>query len=183
MSGIENTNRHAAELPGIRFLGPEDARELMRVRHRAIRECAVHFGTPVGVELQKNLEHYRRQLLRYRSRGEAALLGGWLDGRLVGLTGIRVRTHLGCRVGLVYSTFVEAALRGQGLGGRLVRRAQTEIQNKWGLSHCLLNVEVSNTRALKLYQACGFEITGTQRGAFWIQGAPHDVFVLERKTV
>ncbi|MDF3129036.1 GNAT family N-acetyltransferase [Kiritimatiellaeota bacterium B1221] len=163
----------------IRFLEPEDALSLMQLRHRAIRECDIYFGTPRRVELARRMPYYRRQLLRYRMQGRAALIGAWQGEQLLGMTGIRIRNHRGALVGLIYSTFIEQAFRGQGFGKLLVEEGVRQIQALWQIEHFLMQVEVHNLKALKLYQNCGFEITERQELAFWIDGVGHDVFVLE----
>jgi len=180
MDKVLNSNLKVPSEPEIRFLGPEDAPELMRIRHRAIGECAENFGTPVGVELKRGVDYYRRKLLRYQNFGYAAMLGGWEGEVLSGITGLRTRTYHGQEVGLIYSTFVEKSFRSRGVGKYLVEEACRQIQVKWGLRHFMMNVEVHNENALKLYQNCGFAITGQEKFAFCIDGDSHDVYVLER---
>ncbi|WFB36089.1 N-acetyltransferase [Kiritimatiellota bacterium B12222] len=179
MKRIHNSNLKPDIAPVIRMMQMEDAVGLMRLRHRAIRECAANFGTPLHIELARDLPYYRRQLFRFGKRGWALLLGCWQGDALVGMTGIRVRKYKGESVGLIYSTYIEPCFRGQGLGKALVEEGRRQIEDRWGLTHCLMHVEVHNKRALHLYQECGFEITSKQERAFWIDGMAHDVFVLE----
>ncbi len=84
-------------------------------------------------------------------------------------------------MGLIYSTFIEREFRGQGMGEALVIASRQKIDVRWGLQQCFMNVEVHNEPALRLYQRCGFSITGRENAAFFIDGAAHDVYVLEWK--
>ena len=66
------------------------------------------------------------------------------------------------------------AARRQGLGERLMRAA---IDAAWakGLTRIELSVRADNTRAMALYERCGFEYEGTLRRGFCIAGQNCDV--------
>lgn len=165
--------------PLIRILRVGDAPELMALRHRALRECPGYFGTPPQIELAKNLEVYRRQLARQRKGGKSAILGLWQGPHLVGMAGLKLRRQRTGPAGLIYSMYLEPDSRGQGFGKRLLTFARDEIFQRWQVTRCLMNVEVHNQIALKLYQQAGFRIIDTETAAFWIDGRPHDVHLLE----
>ena len=164
-----------------RYITPRDASALRTLRHRAIEECAAQFGTPPEIEFARGTDYYRRQLVQGFQKKTKATLGGWVDGDLVCMAGIRRRRTLEGPVGLITSMFVEPAWRGRHIGGYLLDQAMKRIKDTWQLSIFQMNVEVNNEKALRLYQRHGFEILKRQNNAFTINGTPHAVYLLEKK--
>ncbi len=162
-----------------RILRPGDASALMRVRHQAIQECPWNFGTPPGIELAKGSGYYRRQILHYRLRGTAAILGAWQEQNLVGIAGLRIQRQHPTACGLIFSMYVLPTHRGQGQGRCLLEQARLYLQEYFLTSCCQMNVEVNNSAALRLYESCGFHIIGRENGAFRIHGQAYDVYLLE----
>lgn len=60
---------------------------------------------------------------------------------------------------------VARALRGQGLGAALLRRALADLRRQ-GAARCLLEVRCSNAPAKALYRRLGFEPLALRRGLF-----------------
>lgn len=179
MDRILKSNHSAPCEPTWRILDSKDAKSLMDLRHQAIGEAPTYFGTPKHIEFAKSLGSFRRELQRSQTTGSSAILGVWLENELIGMAGMKIRQVQGRKVGLIYSMYVKTAYRGQGLGKKLVIKAKEEIHRRWQLTHCQMNVEVGNQKALRLYKTCGFEIIGKEERAFWIDGVSHDVYVLE----
>lgn len=163
-----------------RYLKPEDAEALRDVRHRAILECAPQFGTPPQIELARSADHYRRQLERGRQWGGQAILGGWIQGHLSAMVGIRRRKTAEGPVGLITSMFVDPNWRRRGVGAALLRQACQRMVREWGVTRTQMNVEIHNHPAIELYARHGFRIIGQQDHAFIIEGVSHSVFLLER---
>ncbi|MDA3874712.1 MAG: GNAT family N-acetyltransferase [Kiritimatiellae bacterium] len=162
-----------------RILRPSDATALMRIRHQAIQECPWNFGTPPGVELGKGSGYYRRQILHYKLRGTAAILGAWRGRDLVGIAGARIQRQHPTPCGLIFSMYVLPSHRGYGQGRSLLEQARMYLQEQFHVFCCQMNVEVNNTAALRLYESCGFHICGRENAAFRIHGQSYDVYLLE----
>ena len=177
------TSPAAQEECKIRFrhLKPEDADALRDMRYRAIQECAPQFGTPPQIELARSAEYYRRQLERGRQWGGQAILGGWIDGQLSAMAGIRRRTFRERDIGLVTSMFVVPEQRRRGVGAALLRQACQRMVSEWGITRTQMNVEIHNQPAIDLYKQHGFQVIGQQDHAFVIEGVPHSVYLLERE--
>tara|TARA_R110000868_G_scaffold127493_4_gene335193 strand:+ start:145 stop:600 length:456 start_codon:yes stop_codon:yes gene_type:complete len=77
-----------------------------------------------------------------------------LDGRSVGELWLAKRGD-GC---FIYEIFLEAKLRGQGLGKQLMALVDSEA-TRLGFKVIRLHVFGHNKIATKLYQSCGYEVT------------------------
>jgi ribosomal-protein-alanine N-acetyltransferase len=100
-----------------------------------------------------------------------------LAGEVVGYIMCRVEygfSHLRklglARKGHVISIAVLEDHRGKGIGTRLLTTAHQEIAKK-SASECYLEVRVSNTRAVELYERLGYKITGRLE-AYYKDGEP-----------
>lgn len=165
----------------IRPLLPLHARELARIRHRAIREMPEAFGTPPEIELARGTWYYRRKLIRLASHQNEMLLGLWQDAALVGMGGLGRRLRDFDEFALVYSMYVVPEARGRGLASALLEFCTQHAKTLWNVSVCRLTVETNNTRALGLYQRAGFRVVDQEENAFKLKGNWHDVYHLEKR--
>ena len=94
---------------------------------------------------------------------------GWCDVTPVPFEGMGHVGRLG--MGLL------PAFRGQGLGGRLVREALSQVFAQT-LKRVELEVFASNKIAIRLYEREGFMIEGRKRGARFLDGAEDDILVM-----
>ena len=95
---------------------------------------------------------------------------GWVQ--LTGLDDIDRRAELG--IGLA------AEHRGAGLGGEALRLLLAHLRASWPLRKVGLRVRADNLRALRCYEAAGFERCGLLRADAWADGAWRDVVLMER---
>lgn len=77
------------------------------------------------------------------------------EGRIVGFVG--AFHHRTWRVGHIYTVNVHPDLRGQGLGRRLMDAAEARLADL-GMRRCLLEVNVENESAIRLYEKCGYTL-------------------------
>jgi predicted GNAT family acetyltransferase len=89
-------------------------------------------------------------------------LGGFLGirhrGRLVAMAGERLRPP---GFGEISGVCTEAAHRGQGLGGRLVRAVAAGMATRGDTP--FLNAAASNVNAIRLYETLGMEVARSVR--------------------
>jgi [ribosomal protein S18]-alanine N-acetyltransferase len=74
---------------------------------------------------------------------------------------------------------VATGFRGRGLGGRLLG-SLIERAASAGMAEAYLEVRPSNTTAIRLYLAAGFEQVGMRRGYYQAVGGREDAAVLKR---
>jgi ribosomal-protein-alanine acetyltransferase len=101
----------------------------------------------------------RRQLQYLQQRDTAVFLVAEKDGRLVGEGIALLRHHKQTISGRAYSLAVDPAFRGQGIGERLMKELVEQLKIR-GARRIYLEVEASNTPAVRLYQRLGFNGVG-----------------------
>lgn len=102
---------------------------------------------------------YARAEYRYAlAKGKAVNLVHEDGGRITGFVGAFY--HKQWKAGHVYTVNVHPKARGQGLGVRLMEACHAELR-KLGMTRCVLEVNVENEAAMRLYEKCGY--TRTQR--------------------
>ncbi len=79
--------------------------------------------------------------------------------------------------GHVLNLCVRDSLRGRGIGARLLRYL-LQVARQQGAQEVFLEVRPSNTAAIRLYQAAGFQQVGMRRGYYQAPGGREDAVVL-----
>lgn len=111
---------------------------------------------PAIVALEESFPSDRlsaRQFAYLLGRAKAATFVAAVAGRVVGYATILLPERR--RHARLYSLAVEAAMRGQGIGRRLIERAVKAARER-GLSEVRLEVRAKNAGARGLYERCGF---------------------------
>ena len=102
------------------------------------------------------------------------------DGHVVGSTGLHPALQLRRRHCAVLGISVAQRAQGQGVGSALLQ-ALCDYADNWAqLLRLELTVFCDNTRALALYQRCGFVHEGTHRAFALRRGVYADVFSMAR---
>lgn len=98
---------------------------------------------------------YSREEYRYAlTRAKAVNLALEEDGALVGFIGaFHHRSH---RLGHVYTVNVHPTQRGRGLGRALMSACEERLR-ALGMRACVLEVNVENADAMRLYEKCGYD--------------------------
>jgi RimJ/RimL family protein N-acetyltransferase len=81
------------------------------------------------------------------------------------------------------NVLIDARERGQGYGREAVNRVVEYGFADLNLRRIFLEVFAHNRAAIRLYQACGFEVEGTLRGHVFAAGEFRDVQVMSRMRV
>ena len=156
----------------IRWLTPDDALAFQALRLHALQESPTAFGSSYEEEKDQAISAVQQRLAPQADRG---ILGAWVGGHLVGTMGIRRQTALKQRHQMViWGVYVSPSQRGQGLAQRLLADALAFARQCQGVQQVHLGVTTTNATALRLYQAAGFTIYGTEPGALCIAGQLHD---------
>jgi ribosomal protein S18 acetylase RimI-like enzyme len=106
----------------------------------------------------------RRSLRHFLRRGRASLLVAERQGGgLVGYALVTLRR--GARVARLYSIAVDPAERRRGLGGRLLRAAESAARQA-GAEELRLEARASNRAAIAAYEAAGYRTIGRYPGYY-----------------
>ena len=99
----------------------------------------------------------RERLRHWISAANGILLVAISNGALLGSA--LVFTRRDSTAARLYSIAIAKAARGQGLGSKLLRRAEQEARSL-GLASMRLEVAAGNTPAIALYRKLGYEVFG-----------------------
>lgn len=150
-------------LPGsvlVRPLGEEDAPRYREMMLAAYAAEPTAFTASLAERSAATMDWWRA---RASGRAGETMFGAFVDGRLVGVAGLKPQTrertrHKASLVGLC----VESAYRRQGLGRLLVEAVLAAARAAPGLRLVQLTVTGGNDAALKLYEQAGFLTFGEE---------------------
>ncbi|MFZ5817629.1 MAG: GNAT family N-acetyltransferase [Bacillota bacterium] len=144
----------------IRRLEPGDWEGYRSLRLEALHLAPEAFLADLEDEVTRPPEHWRSGLAPDPDR---LVLGAFLEGRLVGMGGLRrekpkkIRHKAG-----IWGVYVSPVARGLGLGRRLMERLIAEAREMEGLLQVTLTVAGPNQTARDLYLSLGFRVYGTE---------------------
>lgn len=166
----------------LRELAPADAPDFQRLRLQGLLESPSAFSSSHEEECDRPFDEVARRLA---ADADGCVFGGFVDGWLVGLAGVR-REH-GRKLAhkaFIWGVYVAPAARGTGLARALLQAALARAAAMPGLRQVNLGVHASNEPARRLYESLGFVAFGLERGYQLLDGVLHDelhmVKVLER---
>lgn len=155
----------------IRPVRPDDAEQINAIR----RQESVLLGT---LALPGERVEQTRKFLEGLGP-EAHLLVAELDGQVVGLIGLHVKSGR-MRHSATVGMMVHEAFQGRGIGTALMA-AILDLADRWlNLHRVELEVFPDNERALRLYRRFGFVEEGRKRDAVWRDGRYSDLLVMAR---
>jgi len=102
-------------------------------------------------------------LLRALATPTSTVLAGLHEDRLVATAMVGVDGHRGW----VYYLAIEAAMRGQGLGRRMMRACETWVADR-GVRKLNLMVRAENAAVVQFYQALGYQDAGVTVLSRWV---------------
>ena len=139
----------------VREVSPDDWQTLRDVRLAALREAPYAFGSSYAREAAFNEEQWRGRI-----NDRSVTYFGYLpeNPEPAGLAGVYVQDG----VADVVSMWVRPSARGHGVGETLIE-ATADWAKARDHAWLLLWVTESNTPARKLYDRCGFALTGERQ--------------------
>lgn len=105
----------------------------------------------------------RRNLRNLLRSPSAYCVGAYWNGELVGSMVILFKSN--SRSARVYSLAVSAAVRGMGIGRRMMAKAEREARIR-GCDRMRLEVRMDNIPAIRLYESLGFSDTEVLSGYY-----------------
>jgi ribosomal protein S18 acetylase RimI-like enzyme len=157
----------------VRRLAEEDAASFREIRLAAVTQSPEAFGTTLELAASRPLSWYADRLT------ESAIFAAFLDGRVVGIVGLRHEDGPKERhKATLWSMFVRAEARGHGIGAALVQAA-LEHAGRLGegdsrVEQVVLFVVADNLPAIRLYERFGFTAWGREPRAHKSHGVYAD---------
>jgi ribosomal protein S18 acetylase RimI-like enzyme len=150
----------------LRILAPADAEEYQALRLRALRENPEAFGSTLEEDAGLSMEAIEARLEHTVSPRGRAVVGAFVDGALVGVTGCIQNDKAKMRhKAVIWGMYVASDVRGRGIGRRLLDRAILEVRQWVGVERVTLTVVQRNDAARRLYRAVGFKVFGSEPDA------------------
>ena len=159
----------------IRRIRADEGPLLMQVRLLALLDAPYAFAGTYTENIQRPKEHWSERAAGAAVGGGTAVYVALAPDGPVGIAGAYTPEDRP-EVRMIFGVWVEPALRGQGLGARLVETIIAWASGT-GAERCELWVAEPNRPALDLYLRLGFEDTGLR------QLMPSDETVTEMKLV
>jgi ribosomal protein S18 acetylase RimI-like enzyme len=151
----------------LRRLGAEDAAAYRALRLAGLAQHPCEFGAAFEEEAALPLHAFASRLV------EEMVLGGFVDGALLGVAGFRRRQEAKKRhKGVLWGVYVAAQARRHGLGRALVLRVIEHARGEVAQLHA--TVASVNRPACALYRSLGFVRYGVEPRALLIAGRYYD---------
>jgi RimJ/RimL family protein N-acetyltransferase len=158
----------------VRVLAPQDASAFQAIRLQGLIEVPTAFASSHDEEVSTLIEEVA---LRLQPKSDGAIFGAFKEGRIVGVLGVqRERMRKLNHKAFIWGMYVAPEARAQGCGAQLLQTALDYAWHTLGVHQVNLGVHTLNAPALSLYRRFGFEIFGTELGAFRVGGIPQDEY-------
>ncbi len=142
----------------IRRVRPNEGALLMQIRLLSLLDAPYAFGSTYTESVQRPVEHWAERAAGAAAGGTTAVFLAMTGGEPIGIAGaFEPEDAPGTR--RVFGVWVEPALRGQGVGRKLVETVMVWAETV-GADFTDLWVNVSNDPAVRLYEELGFERSG-----------------------
>ena len=151
----------------IRILTPADADAYWAFRLEALKQEPDAFSMSAEEHRTTTVEHASAQLGTDPSN--SFMVGAFVDGKLIGMAGfVRERRLKTRHIGNVVGVYVTAQARGRGIGRSLMKTLLEHAARIEGIEQIVLSVTTTQTAAVALYQAFGFQSFGREPRALKI---------------
>jgi RimJ/RimL family protein N-acetyltransferase len=155
-------------------LTPAHREGAFELRRRALAHDPQWLGASYGPE-EAYLRAFSGKLEAAFDRDDEYVLGAFEGDGLVGMVGFRRLGGVKLRHrGYLWGMYVDARLRGRGVGRRIVEEVIARARALEGIEVLELTVVAENIVARGLYERVGFVAWGVQKGALVWNGRAYD---------
>lgn len=159
----------------IRPMQKSEAEAYRSLRLQALKTNPEAFGSSYEESIELPLEAFAQRIPEPDS--EDLIMVVVAENHLLGMIGFLREKHLKQRhAGFIWGVYLAPEARGKGLGHKMMEQIMTHARKLEGLRKIELAVITTNPPALKLYQAFGFEIWGTQPEALKVDDSFYDQY-------
>lgn len=149
-----------------RLLTEEDTEQYRALRLQALNELPASFASSYESEKKKSIEELIQEIIPSES---AFIMGALMDSELSGIAGFKQESlekmkHRGQILGM----YISPAMRGKGLGKKLLGSLIERIKENAAIEKVDLAVAVDNQSAKALYESLGFIQYGEYKKALKI---------------
>lgn len=163
----------------IRPLNTSDAAAFKALRLQGLLDSPTAFGASHAEECDQPLAEVA---LRLQATDARLVFGAFdADQTLIAVVGFYRESMMKlAHKGNIWGMVVAPAMRGQGVGQRLLAHALAHADALPGLSQVNLYVAADNVAALSLYVGAGFAPFGLEAGAMQVDGVAVDEVLMKR---
>lgn len=160
----------------IREANPLDAVPFRELRLHALQNSPTAFSA----DYQRNLNHpvqYWEDMLTMHNDESTIFLANH-DENLIGMSGIaRGGSPKTRHSTTIWGVYVKTEWRGLHIAAALINACLGWARTRMIVA-ARLGVTTTNTSAIRCYERCGFQITGTERRALYFKGQYHDFYMM-----
>jgi RimJ/RimL family protein N-acetyltransferase len=153
----------------IRVLTPDDADALWDIRLEALESEPKAFSSSPKKHRRIKVEEFRARLTADPANN--FVIGVFADGKLCGMAGfVREPSEKERHKGMVWGVYLNARVRGQGIGRAMLKTLLERASKIQGLQQIVLKVAATQAAAIATYRSLGFTTFGHEVHALCIDG-------------
>jgi RimJ/RimL family protein N-acetyltransferase len=157
----------------IRKMVKADAAAYRELRLRALQLHPEAYGSSYEESVQRDVVYFSERIPEPES--DDAIFVAEEAGQLVGMVVFMRDTPQKMKhIGNIYGVYIDAQVRGRGIGRLLMQHTIDHARQVSGLRQLALRVATTNTPALKLYESLGFKTWGTEPDVLFVNGRFYD---------
>ena len=157
----------------IRKMVKADAAAYRDLRLRALQLHPEAYGSSYEESVQRDVAFFSQRIPEPQS--DDAIFVVEEAGQFVGMVVFVRETQQKLKhIANIYGVYVDAQVRGRGIGRLLMQHTIDHARQIEGLRQIVLGVIATNTVALNLYESLGFKLWGTEPAALFINDTFYD---------